>query len=143
MLKRDTKKIIEAFRLFPLNPNRINEIVKDINYLNDFSTNLIFYDTDEYDKILELKFEIVGFGELSKLIDVDDVIYYIEYNQYKMLENDIEDIINYKYGNIDKKKIDSICENILIWMASLGKNKSTIPLIINDMPDLVNGILLK
>ena len=143
MLKRDTKKIIEAFRLFPLNPNRINEIVKDINYLNDFSTNLIFYDTDEYDKILELKFEIVGFGELSKLIDVDDVIYYIEYNQYKMLENDIEDIINYKYGNIDKKKIDSICENILIWMASLGKNKSNIPLIINDMPDLVNGILLK
>ena len=150
MLKSEVKKIIEAFRLFPFNPNRINDIVHDINSLCKDDIKFICNDSNTYGNILELSFEINKFGVLHREIDTEDTIhndkkifYHISYETYN-IEYDNYSLINeYRCTSTHKKIVDDLCENIIVWMTGLGKDKTTIPLIISAMPDLANYILLK
>lgn len=142
MKKSFINKIIEVFKLFPLNPNRIDEVVYEVNCYCDERVTLK-QSNDELD-MDSISVEIDGFGILHKKLYIEgDIFEYIVcYDKYKE-EDDSYDISVYEFKSSVKKETDEVCECILKWLLTRGKDKTYIPMIINYLPEMADEILLQ
>ena len=141
MNKKGINKIVEIFRLFPLNPNYIDITIREFDSHYD---KVIIHHWFDDDGLNQLEIEVYEFCSITKRIwfseeEKGTIEYVLELDMYDE-ETDCYDS-DCSYSTEDKNKIDDACEALLRWSLTRGEDNSLIPTLINILPDLTSDIL--
>lgn len=114
------KKVLKAFQLFPFESSYNNELYQSL--LNDHKKGygIVLIRTE----LSSLELQVHGLWSIRKTCIKDDDSFYLSFFDYKTEDDIISENFSYTSSGF-------LCDNVLPFVLSKGRDRTRIPLIIN------------
>lgn len=123
------EKVILMFRSFPYHRIAYESLYKELQSTRQDGIVYSYY--DNHSRFMDIC--VGGIGIFCKNINID--------NEYSLTLTGLCDRKEISLKKVPNDQVDKICEKVIPFLLSNGKNKKTIPLLMNSFPEFAKFAL--